>query len=138
MITVYCGIFYIVDISSTDVNSGETKAVVSGINLDEGTRTFFFVIIVLSNLAFFIYWIVMVYFEVQSIIVKRAGKLYTFLCLCGNGDKFEKMKENIAVQEENEILREKFVEILDNINHLYTDGSLVLNSKNIEKINIYL
>jgi hypothetical protein len=48
------------------------------------------------------------------------------------------MKEEIKIQEDHEILREKFIDMLDEIKHLYSNGSLVLNSKNIEKVNLYL
>lgn len=36
------------------------------------------------------------------------------------------------------MLREKFIDMLEDIKELYSDGSLVLNSKNIEKVNLYL
>lgn len=48
------------------------------------------------------------------------------------------MNEEIKVQEENEVLREKFIDLLDDIKQLYSNGTLVLNSKNIEKVNVYL
>ncbi len=137
MITVYCGIFYIVDISSTDASSGETVTL-SGIKLDESTRLFFFFLIIFSNLAFFIYWFIMVYFEIKSMLVKKFGRIYVMLCLCGNFNKLVKMHEQIQVHEENEVLREKFIDMLEDIKGLYSDGRLILNSKNIEKVNLYL
>jgi hypothetical protein len=42
------------------------------------------------------------------------------------------------VKEENEILREKYLNILDRLKELYNDGKLILNQKNIEKIDLYL
>ena len=42
------------------------------------------------------------------------------------------------MKEENEILREKYLNILDRLKELYNDGKLILNQKNIEKIHLYL
>jgi hypothetical protein len=86
MITIYCGIFYIVDISSTNLESGQTT-LLSGVKLDESTRLFFFFLIISSNLAFLIYWAVMVYYEVKSMLIKKIGKIYAYLCMCGNTSK---------------------------------------------------
>jgi hypothetical protein len=44
----------------------------------------------------------------------------------------------IAVKEENEILREKYMNILERLKELYNEGKLILNKKNIEKIDLYL
>jgi hypothetical protein len=137
MITVYCGIFYIVDISSTNLETGETS-LLSGVKLDESTRLFFFFLIIISNLSFLIYWAVMIYFEIRSMLIKKLGTLYAMFCLCSNNNKLEKLIEQISINEENETLREKFIDMLDDIKQLYADGSLVLNQRNIEKINLYL
>ncbi len=42
------------------------------------------------------------------------------------------------MKEENEILREKYLDILDRLKELHNDGKLILNKKNIEKIDLYL
>ncbi len=42
------------------------------------------------------------------------------------------------MKEENEILREKYLNILDRLKELNNDGKLILNQKNIEKIDLYL
>lgn len=71
-------------------------------------------------------------------LIKKFGKVYTFLCLCGMSNKLEKLQQKIAVREENEVLREKYMDILDRLKGLYSDGKLMLNQKNIEKIDLYL
>ena len=42
------------------------------------------------------------------------------------------------MREEHEILREKYMDILHRLNELYNDGKLMLNQRNIEKIDLYL
>ena len=81
MLTVYCGIFYLVQIPATDIESGVTTG--GGIVLDDNTKLFFFFVIIISNLIFLICWSVYMYLEVKSMIIKKFGKVYTYLCLCG-------------------------------------------------------
>lgn len=42
------------------------------------------------------------------------------------------------MREENEVLREKYMDICDRLKELYNDGKLMLNQKNIEKVDLYL
>jgi hypothetical protein len=42
------------------------------------------------------------------------------------------------VREENEVLREKYIDMLDRLKALYENGHLTLSTKNIEKVNLYL
>jgi hypothetical protein len=88
MITVYCGIFFLVEVSQTDIDTGNTS-VVSGVKLDEGTKVFFFLVILFSNLCFLVYWALMMYFELKSMLIKKFASLYILLCLCGNQGKHE-------------------------------------------------
>ena len=48
------------------------------------------------------------------------------------------MVEEIAIREENEVLREKYEKMLEDLLGLYSDGTLVLNQRNIEKVHLYL
>ena len=43
-----------------------------------------------------------------------SSDVYLWLCLCGNKDKFSRLEHDILIKEENEVLREKYVEILKN------------------------
>jgi hypothetical protein len=54
----------------------------------------------------------MMYFELKSMLVKKFAQIYLFLCLCGNKEKFSRLEHDILIKEENEVLREKYVEIL--------------------------
>jgi hypothetical protein len=137
MITVYCGIFFLVEVSQTDIDTGNTSAV-SGIKLDEGTKVFFFLVILLSNLCFLLYWALMMYLEVRSMLIKKFASLYILLCLCGNQGKHEKLAAEIAIRQENEVLREKYLELLRGLEGLHSEGRIVLNQRNIEKVAMYL
>ena len=39
--------------------------------MDANTKLFFFLIILFSNLSFAIYWAIMMYFELKSMLVKK-------------------------------------------------------------------
>lgn len=60
-------------------------------------------------------------------IIKKFSFIYIFLCLCGNREKYELVKKLALMDEENELLREKFTEQLRNIKKLYDHGDLILN-----------
>jgi hypothetical protein len=51
--------------------------------LDENTKLFFFFVIVAANFTFLILWAVSMYMEVKSMLIKKFGKFYALLCLCG-------------------------------------------------------
>ena len=78
------------------------------------------------------------YFELKSMLVKKFAQIYLYLCLCGNREKFERIEQDIKVKEDNEVLREKYVEILAQLQGLNTEGRLVLNQKNLEKVALHL
>ena len=71
-------------------------------------------------------------------LIKKFGKVYALLCLCGMSQKLERLQREIIVREENEILREKYINMLDKLRDLYDNGKLMLNVKNIEKVELYL
>jgi hypothetical protein len=80
----------------------------------------------------------MMYFELKSMLVKKFAQIYLFLCLCGNKEKFSRLEHDILIKEENEVLREKYVEILAQLQDLNTEGRLILNQKNLEKVALHL
>jgi len=99
---------------------------------------FFFFTIVISNLVFFLYWLIKMYQELQNMILKKFGKIYTFFCLCGNHKKYKDLLECTLIQEENEVLREGYMDVLKQLKELYNSGILVLNKKVLEKVRFYL
>ena len=106
--------------------------------LDENTKLFFFFVIIAANFTFIILWAVSMYMEVKSMLIKKFGKIYAILCMCGMTHKLEGLQREIIVREENEILREKYINMLEKLRELYDNGKLMLNSKNIEKVELYL
>ena len=94
--------------------------------------------ILISNLAFLLYWALMMYQEVRSMLIKKLGRFYALLCLCGNLEKLKRLEANIKIREDNETLREKYLGILDELTKLHSAGTLVLNERNIEKVHLYL
>ena len=61
------------------------------------------------------------------------GKIYLYLCLCGNKKRYEEEKIRREIEDENDILKEEFEQTLENISNLVKDGELVLNKINIGK-----
>ena len=49
----------------------------------------FFVIIVLANIFFFVFWIVKMYQEMRAVILIKYSKIYVALCLCFDNQKLE-------------------------------------------------
>jgi len=71
-------------------------------------------------------------------IIKKLGKIYVLLCLCGDTDKLKRLEAKIKIREDNETLREKYMVILDDLSNLHSEGTLLLNERNIEKVHLYL
>lgn len=68
--------------------------------------------ILFANFAFLAFWFQKMMDEVKSTIIKKLGKLYIMVCLCGHEERYERMLKEVAINEENEILREKYMEYL--------------------------
>jgi hypothetical protein len=71
-------------------------------------------------------------------IIKKLGNIYVLLCLCGDIDKLKSLETKIKIREDNENLREKYMVILDDLSKLHSEGTLLLNERNIEKVHLYL
>jgi len=85
MVTIYCGIFFMSDQPEV-YRSTEDKVrdLDNGLRLQEPIKIFMFFIIVFSNLAFFLYWAYMMIFELRESMIKKAGKIYLTVFLCGS------------------------------------------------------
>jgi len=139
MITIYCGIFFLSDMPEVyNSNDPSLSEVDNGLRLSEGLKLLMFFVIVFANLGFFLYWLFKMYKEMKAVIIKKFDKVYLFACLCGDREKLERIKYAIAVEEENELLREDFLKSLKLLKKLYTTGTLTLNAQNIEKLQCYL
>ena len=71
-------------------------------------------------------------------LIKKFGKMYAIFCMCGMTQKLEVLQREITIREENEILREKYINMLDKLRDLYDNGKLMLNAKNIENVELYV
>lgn len=136
-LSIYCGIFFITDIPAKDVPL-LPNSVKSGITLSEAMKFLFFVIIMLANLIFFGYWFYKMLQEVRNTVILKMEKLYLYLFLCGDKVRLEKIKNQIKVDEENELLREKYFTAVGNLKKMYKDGKLILTQKTLERAQVYL
>ena len=89
MLSIYCGIFFITDLPEKWVKENPDYASGSVI-LDENTKLAFFVVIVVSNIVFFIYWSIKMLDEILEKIRKSLPKIYLYLCACGNKHKMNR------------------------------------------------
>ena len=69
---------------------------------------FFFLVILISNVLFMVYWVYKMVEEIKNTMRTKMGKLYLYIFLCGNKQKFEAEKKRRAIQDENDILKEEF------------------------------
>jgi hypothetical protein len=97
-----------------------------------------FFIIVIVNIMFFSFWIYQMFLEVKNKFRKKAEKLYLWVFLCGNKERLEEEKRMQLIEEENEILREQYMKIIDNLKKLQEDNVVVLNKQVIERCQVYL
>ncbi len=136
-VSIYCGIFFIADVPSKDMAS--VPASVKGIiNLSETMRLFFFMVIMISNIVFFGYWVYKMLQEVRNTLIKKFEKIYLHIFLCGDKVKLDKMKNQQKIDEENEQLREQYFKQLGKLKQLYKDGKLVLTHQTLERALVYL
>jgi hypothetical protein len=71
-------------------------------------------------------------------VITKLEKLYLYLFLCGDRLKLERIKNQIRIDEENELLREKYFGAVGNLKKMYKDGRLILTQKTLERAQVYL
>ena len=113
-LSIYCGIFFLTDVPTVDVYKLPTT-VKGNITLTETTRTLLFLLIMVSNLTFFGYWLYKMMQEIKNTLLKKAEKIYLMLFLCGDRNKLEREKQRLKLEEENENLREKYFKSVGNL-----------------------
>ena len=69
-------------------------------HLSEEVKMVFFLLILVSNLCFFIHWAMKFYHEMKLIVLLKMGKIYLLFCLCNDQQKLEREKELILRQKE--------------------------------------
>ena len=76
--------------------------------MDEGTKLFFFIVMILVNVLFLLYWLYKMFFEVKNTFRNKLAKVYVLVCLWGKKDKFEEEKRKRAIKDQHDMLREQF------------------------------
>ncbi|CDW74086.1 UNKNOWN [Stylonychia lemnae] len=89
MITIYCGLFFILNKPKYWIEQNPDYARGS-VSLSDAFQRLFFGIILVSNLFFFFYWVLKMYEEGKAKFREKFPKAYLTLCLCFNQSKFEK------------------------------------------------
>ena len=74
----------------------------------------------------------------RNTLITKLEKLYLYLFLCGDRLKLERIKNQIRIDEENELLREKYFGAVGNLKKMYKDGRLILTQKTLERAQVYL
>ncbi|CDW87056.1 UNKNOWN [Stylonychia lemnae] len=137
MITIYCGLFFLSNTKQSQVEQ-DPELKNKAVQLSDNVLLALFVVIVLSNFSFFIYWSIKMLQEVKGKIMRNIPRLYLFFCACGNYQLFERELRQLKIDEENDELREDFFQIVSNLKNLHLEGRLLLNQKTLEKLHIYL
>ena len=101
------------------------------------SKWFFFLIILLSNILFLLYWFYKMLGEIRNTLRSRFGTIYLCVCLCGNKRRYEHEKRRREIEDENDLLKEEFEKAIENITNLVKYGELKLNRVNIRKWNYY-
>ncbi|CDW72107.1 UNKNOWN [Stylonychia lemnae] len=148
MITIYCGLFFLSNTKQSQIDQ-DPELKDKAVQLSDNVLFGLFIIIVSSNCIFFFYWLYKMLFEVKGKIMRSTPKLYLFFCSCSNQQQFQKDLKQLKLDEENDALREEFLKskyfivyilyiAIRNIKLMQQDGRIMLNQKNLEKLQIYL
>ena len=78
------------------------------VRLDEETKMTFFIMILLSNLLFLLYWAYKMYSEVTNTWRNKIEKVYLLVWLWGKKDKFEHEKRRREIKDQHDMLRQEF------------------------------
>ena len=81
---------------------------ISLVRLDNGSKMFFFLVILFSNILFLSFWLYKMYEEIKNTLRTNLQKVYLYLWLCGNKKRLENEITRRAIQDENDILKEEF------------------------------
>ena len=71
-------------------------------------------------------------------LIMKMKKVYICLCLCGNEERFRILERMAEIKENNELLREKYMNALRDLQLIYDNGDIVLNQRTLEKVQMYL
>ena len=133
LITIYCSMYFLSDISGLDASQISTSSG-NSVSLNQSVKVTFFVLIVLCNASFFLFWGYKMYDDIKYKFRKIMPKVYIAVCLCFDKHKLEKELAQEKIDLENIENRENFVKMLSKIKQLQANNQLILNHKSMEKI----
>ncbi|CDW85822.1 UNKNOWN [Stylonychia lemnae] len=137
MVTVYCGVFFIINKPQSWINQNPDYSQ-GAVSLSVGFQRFFFSMILIANLLFLIYWAFKFQQELRSKFRQKLTKIYLAVCLCFNKDKLQKEFKESKIKEENLKYEDTFLKFLKTIKNLGKRIKLQMNSQIIERMQIYL
>ncbi|CDW76686.1 UNKNOWN [Stylonychia lemnae] len=132
VLTVYCGIFYIADVTLTSE---------SQFNLGEDAKLALFALIVISNAIFFGYWVTQFLQEIKTTLRSKNPLIYKYLYLCGNNRILEKeIKIQNLVEKQQDFINdiEKINDYLIEQKKVYQSGRIPQEDKDFKKAMIAL
>ena len=139
MMTVYCGLFFIVD--QPEIYNSEDQEILilsNGLKLSNKVKVVMFALIMASNLAFLSYWCYKMSQEVKIVLLKKFQKVYLVIFVCFDKEKLQKNYKKMEKAEVNEVLREDFMKTIKQVKSLYKTGELVLSDVVLEKLGVHL
>ncbi|CDW79966.1 UNKNOWN [Stylonychia lemnae] len=137
ILSVYCGIYFVSNIPQ-EFQEDIPQEVKAGISLGKSTSLFFFAVILISNLLFFLYWILKFLSEVKVMLIKKFQKIYLCLFLCFDQQQLDKEINQQKVDEEHQLLRDQYMKSINNLKKLYDKGNIVLTQHLLERCQAYL
>eukprot|EP00347_Sterkiella_histriomuscorum_P017498 403349122 len=144
IITIYCGIYYISDVTNT-LNSAKSLSTAtkdsilkSGMMLTTTTKYVLFLLIVFANVLFFVFWGYKIQIDIVRMIIKKFPKIYIFFFMCNDNERFQEMQDKNRVAEVNELLKQEYERILNKLKQLSDSGKLVLTHNILERLSLYL
>ena len=99
---------------------------------------FFFILIVVANALFFIFWLIKLLQEFRHKFRNRFETLYLFICLCQDKQKLEKEKTRQRIIDENELLKDEYMRSVKHLKELYKKGHIILNPQVLERFKLYI
>jgi hypothetical protein len=107
LISIYCGLFFISSMSPTSSSFNSNQ----DFYLNNTGQLILFAVILMSNVMFFLVWIIKFLTVMRSLIKERYSKIYVCLFLCCRQDKFDKENEKLAMEAKRETIIEKIEEV---------------------------
>ncbi|CDW71354.1 UNKNOWN [Stylonychia lemnae] len=137
MITVYCGLFFIAD-KPADWIKENPEYSQGSIALSDSSMLVLFIIIVIANLIFLVYWLFCMFNEIRLKIRNKFPKIYLVLCLCFNTGKFASELLKLQQKTKDDEIKQAFLKRIKELKRMYNQGKLILNENTLEKLQVHL